>query len=127
MIDYLRRSTEKSMHIADLRLGGEPVNGVVNRLSPFPMDTPSLVWIRHHEGKPIPLGTEREYIACLERTPSSVVLWEPSKPLKGKHYGARDGEPFEYRELAATIRRLYEPEARFGPIEVWRRRSAAAQ
>jgi hypothetical protein len=127
MIDYLRRSTEKSMRIADLRLGVEPVHGIVNRLSPFPVDTPSLIWIRHFEGKPVPLGTEREYIACLERTPSSVVLWEPSKSLKGKHYSILGEEPFEYRELAATIRRLYEPEARFGPIEVWRRRSAAAQ
>src|SRR5262249_53984517 len=69
LIDYLRRSTDKSMHIADLRLGIEPVCGVVGRLSPFPVDTASLVWIRHLSAKTIPMGTEREYIPCLERTP----------------------------------------------------------
>jgi len=127
LIDYLRRSTDKSMRIANLRLGPEPVCGVVGRLAPFPVDQPSLIWIRHFSSKPIPLGTEREYITCLERTPNSVVVWEPSKSLKGRLFPDAGGGPFEYRELAATIRRLYEPEARFGPIEVWRRKSDTAR
>jgi hypothetical protein len=126
LIDYLRRSTDKTMRIADLRLSVEPVCGVVGRLSPFPIDEASLVWIRNLSGKAIPMTTEREYIPYLERTPNSIVVWEPSKSLKGEYFGPRR-EPFEYRELAETVRRLYEPEARFGPIEVWRRRSAAAE
>jgi hypothetical protein len=90
------------------------------------MDEASLIWIRNLSGKAIPMATEREYIACLERTPNSIVVWEPSKSLKGELFGPGH-EPFEYRELAETVRRLYEPDAQFGPIEVWRRRFTAAE
>jgi len=126
LTDYLRRSTDKSMRIADLHLGIEPVNAVVGRLSPFPVDAPSLVWFRLCANKPVPLATEREYISCLERTPNSLVVWEPSEPLKGHVYPNAGEGPFDFSELAATIRKLYEPEARFGPIEVWRRKGEAA-
>ena len=125
LTDYLRRSTDKSIRIADLHLGIEPVNAVVGRLSPFPVDVPSLVWYRLCANKPVPLATEQEYITCLERTPDSVVVWEPSQPLTGHVYPNAGEGPFDFSKLAATIRRLYEPEARFGTLEVWRRQVKA--
>jgi hypothetical protein len=53
------------------------------------------------------------FAASLERSIDSVVVWEPDQ--------ARVDPRMKLERVIATIRRCYRTEARFGPIEVWRR------
>jgi hypothetical protein len=53
---------------------------------------------------------------ALERTPDSVVVWVPDE--RGSPGAALVSVP----EVERAVRRLYVPDAKFGAIEVWRRR-----
>jgi hypothetical protein len=53
-------------------------------------------------------------VAALERTDSGVVVWNPSHPITRVP---------KFQPLWEVIRRRSEREARFGNIEIWRRRS----
>ena len=57
---------------------------------------------------------EPAFVAALERSPDSVVVWAPDEPI------GPDNPALP--RLVPAVRRLYTPEARFGVIEIWRRR-----
>lgn len=105
-LDHLRRTTPRT-RVASLLWGA--VNGPVGRLPVFPIPTAGgLIWLAMHRP-----GDEEAFVRALERTPDSVVVWVPEY---------QDSYP----QLAGAVRRLYEFEARFGKIEVWRRKRGAA-
>jgi hypothetical protein len=54
----------------------------------------------------------------LEETPDAVVVWAPDE----SSYSAA----FKFDQLTDVIKQLYEREARFGIIEVWRKKPASA-
>ena len=56
------------------------------------------------------------FAEALEGEPDSVVVWTPGD--------AGPDPSFKIDRLESAIRRFYEPDARFGIIEVWRRKAA---
>ncbi len=61
----------------------------------------------------IDLDLDIPFAESLEQTPDSVVVWSPAEI---------DVQPrLKLERVTSVIRRYYLPEARFGPIEVWRR------
>ena len=62
----------------------------------------------------IPDLARRDDEALQAAPDSSVVVWDPST------FEARQAE---FSRLIETIRRFYQFEARFGAIEVWRRKA----
>ena len=108
-LDYLRRSTSTATEIANV-LKHPPFpsfNGPVGRLSPFRAES-GICWMWL-----IDFDLDIPFAESLERTPDSVVVWSPAEI---------DIEPrLKLERLTSVIRRYYRLEARFGPIEVWRR------
>ncbi len=51
--------------------------------------------------------------------PDSVVVWSPGEP--------GPDPSFKIDRIESAIRRWYEPDARFGAIEIWRRKKAPAR
>jgi hypothetical protein len=110
-MNYLRRTTSPDTEIANvLREPPFPaMNGPVGRRSPFRAES-GICWMYL-----VDIDLDSEFARELEATPNSVVVWSPDEL----------GAPrLELPHLRACIRRLYRPEARFGPIEVWRRAPA---
>ena len=108
-LDYLRRATSPATEIANV-LKQPPfpsLNGPVGRLSPFRAES-GICWMWL-----IDLDLDIPFAEALERTPDSVVVWSPAEI---------DTQPrLKLERVTSVIRRYYRPEARFGPIEVWRR------
>ncbi len=108
---YLRRATGPKTRIANV-IRNRPFltfNGPVGRVTPFPGDT-GILWLWQ-----VDPGMEGDYVAALERSRDSVVVWVPNE----FGFDARLHLPV----LAAAVHRFYRPEARFGSLEVWRRRT----
>jgi len=61
----------------------------------------------------IDIDLDAPFALALERTPDSVVVWSPAE--------INANPRLKLERVTAVIRRRYRPEARFGPIEVWRR------
>jgi hypothetical protein len=61
-------------------------------------------------------GMEDQYVAALEQTVDSVVVWDPGE--------SRVDPRLKLPRLVRAIRRWYRPEARFGNLEVWRHQSS---
>jgi hypothetical protein len=104
---FLRTSTSTRTRVANALKGNPAVTGAVGRLPVFPAE--SLAWIQI-----VKPDDEGRFVRALEDTSDSVVVWAPSE--------ADDGKTPRMPDLIALIRRLYEPAARFGDIEVWRRK-----
>jgi len=112
-VDYLRRATSPATEIANV-LKQPPfpsLNGPVGRLSPFRAES-GICWMWL-----IDQDLDIPFAESLEQTPDSVVVWSPAEV---------DAEPrLKLLRVTSVIRLYYRPEARFGPIEVWRRSSDA--
>ena len=86
----------------------EPLNGPSGRLSPFLAES-GICWMTQ-----VNVDLDAEFARSLLNSIDSVVVWDPSQT------GA---EPrLALKGLMAVIRQNYEPAARFGRHEVWRRR-----
>ena len=86
----------------------EPVNGPSGRLSPFLAES-GICWMTQ-----VNVDLDAEFARSLLNSIDSVVVWDPSQT---------DAEPrLALKGLMAVIRQNYEPAARFGRHEVWRRR-----
>ena len=83
------------------------VLGNVPRPSLFP--TPALNYV-----KSVPAHLE-QWVKCLDGPPGSVVIWSPDE--------ARS-HPAMYDGFRRVIERSYAFAARFGTIEVWRKKPA---
>jgi hypothetical protein len=103
---HLRATTGPQTRVANILIG-VAVAGPLGRISALPAE--SATWLRIVRPK-----DESRFIAALEQTPDSVVVWDPAGLASGIHN--------TLPALSATIRRLYAPRARFGDIEVWARK-----
>jgi hypothetical protein len=109
LINYLRNETAPGTLVANVLKGDPAVTAPADRLSAFPAE--SISWLRL-----VRRDDEADFAASLESARNSVVVWSP---------GEEGLDPtFTLEILTPTIRKLYEPEAKFGVIEVWRRRKA---
>ncbi len=118
-IAYLRTSTRPETRVANA-LFGAAAAGPAGRLSAFPAESANWLFVVRRRDEPL-------FVEALERTPDSVVIWDPSRE---EDLETRVGDPSREegpkgRQLFAAIRRLYRPEAKFGPIEVWARKPEA--
>ena len=108
LMEHLRRHTTPDTQIANLLINhSSAVASEIPRLPSLPVDSNCLSMYR------IPSLVERNR-AALENSPSScVVVWDPAS------LSARSAE---FSPLIEAVRRLFQPEARFGAFEVWRRK-----
>jgi hypothetical protein len=109
LLDYLRRKTPPSTRVASL-LKGVAVTGPAARFSALPTESATwLYFVAPHK--------EDRFVQALENAGDSVVIWEP------KAEGFETLSEHHFQKLNDTVSWLYAPEASFGSIEVWRRRS----
>ncbi len=109
MLDYLQHLPSKDTKIANAPKGDPAVLGILGRLSAFPTEGISWLWMANP-------GHEAHFAQALEGAPDSVVVWSPGE--------AGPDPSFKIELIESAIRSLYEPEARFGSrIEVWRRKA----
>jgi hypothetical protein len=109
LLEYLRRTTGPRTRVANvLRRHPLPaINGPVGRLSPFPT-AQAMGWM-YWFGP----GIEAQCASALEQGTDIVVVWSPGdsdRPVMRN---------LKLETLTATIRRSYQPGARFGAFEVW--------
>ncbi len=109
MLAYLRDRLPPGTRVANALKGLPAVTGPAARLPAFPAE--SLAWLRM-----VAPEDQATFAEVLEATPDSVVVWIPSEEQTDPN--------FALTILTATIQRLYEPDAHFGPIEIWRRKPA---
>ncbi len=111
VLGYLRDSTQPETFVANVlnRYPMESLNGPTGRLSPFLAES-GICWLQW-----VNLDLDPEFARQLEATADSVVVWEPRQ---------RDVIPaMKLENVIGIIRRDYVPEARFGHVEVWRRKN----
>ncbi len=110
-LDYLRRHPLIHAKIANALKGNPAIVGPLGRLSAFPAENISWLWMANRRD-------EERFATALENEPDSLVVWSP---------GEVGPDPsFKIERIESAIRRLYERDARFGAIEVWRRKGVAA-
>jgi len=109
-LDHLRDHTGATTRVGNALKGDPAITSPADRPSAFPAE--SIAWLRmvHRQD-------EGAFVESLEKAGDSVVLWDPD--------GVSPTAGFRLDRLEAAIRRLYEREARFGAIEIWRRKAAA--
>jgi len=114
LLKYVRESTGPETVVANLfrRLPLSPVNGPTGRPSPFRAES-GICWMWL-----VRMDLDEEFARQLGAAgPDSVVVWEP---------GVKDVDPrLLLPKLIEAVRRDYAPEARFGTLEVWRRKPPA--
>ena len=105
-LEYLRRSTSAQTRVANVLKGDPAITSMVNRPSAFPAE--SVVWLRL-----VKPDDQDRFARALDMADDSVVVWSPNEI----------GPDCDFRldQIEAVIRRRYHPEARFGPVEIWRR------
>jgi hypothetical protein len=107
VLSYLRHTVNTRTRIANALRSCQAVAGPSGHLSALPSESMSwLLWVRPED--------EHAFVKELEQTPGSVVVWSPRE--FGRTKLAKLGC------LEAAIRKSYQPKARFGAIEVWRRK-----
>ena len=105
LIAYLRDHTAPRTRVANCLAFMPAVCGPAGRLPAMPGE--SLAWFQYFKDDE---NLQNAYARRLAETPDSVVVWSPAEA------------PTIPGPLLAVIRGAYEPSARFGPVEVWRRR-----
>jgi hypothetical protein len=113
---YLKGRTSPRTRIANILRDCPALTGPAARLPVFPAE--SIAWLA------VDPGDEPDFLAALENAgDETLVVWAPSEEKldPGLRLAAA------VRHLAPAVRRHYEPMARFGEIEVWRRKGAGHQ
>jgi hypothetical protein len=113
VLSYLRSGTSPRARIANILRDGPALTGPAARLPAFPAE--SIAWLA------VRPGDEPDFLAALENAgEETLVVWAPAEEKldPGLRLAAA------VRHLAPAVRRHYEPLARFGEIEVWRRKGA---
>ena len=109
ILAYLRAKTSPTTRVANL-LKGVALTGPAGRLPALPAESATWVFV-------VKPGDEGQFAREMEKHDDAVaVLWSPGEVGRFDH---------PLPELARVVRRLYQFEARFGTLEVWRRRPAA--
>ncbi len=106
LIEYVRAEVGPETRVANALLNVPAVTGPTARLPAFPAESIAWVIIVNPQAEP-------DFADALRAANDSVVVWAPEEhdPLKP-----------ELPTIVDAIESLYEPEARFGMIEVWRRK-----
>jgi len=112
LLAHLRDRLPPRTRVANALKGLPAVTGPSARLPALPAE--SVAWLRM-----VAPDDEAKFAQVLEATPDSVVAWVPSEE--------QTDPDFPLPILTATIRRLYEPDARFGLLEVWRRKPSESR
>jgi hypothetical protein len=108
LLKYLRAHTNSDTRVANALKFVPAVTGPTARLPAFPAE--SVAWLRVVNAQ-----DEETFARRLRESPNSVVVWSP----------AEKDLPLPISKLpllTAEIERDYRFEARFGQIEVWRRK-----
>ena len=106
-LDYLNDQTKPTTRVANLLKGDPAVVSMVDRGSALPAE--SITWLRMVRPDDQPLFADQ-----LVGNVDSVVVWDPGSDGADRSAGLS--------ELAAVVRRYYQPAVRFGVIEVWQRK-----
>jgi hypothetical protein len=111
LLKYLRSHTGPRTLIANVidRFPYDTVNGPTGRLSPFLAES-GLCWMTQ-----VDIDLDPEFAESLQNATDSVVVWDPKQCLT-------DGG-LRIKGIIAVIQRHYEPAARFGRFEVWKRKA----
>ena len=110
LLAYLRTETSPRTLIANMlnAYPYETINGPVGRLSPFKTDS-GVAWMTQ-----IKDDLDHEFAQSLLDATDSVVVWDSRQDFPDPH--------LRLEQTVAVIRQHYEPAARFGAYEVWRRK-----
>lgn len=107
VVTYLHHATRSETKLANALKGAPALVGTTARQSAFPAESLAWLWLVDRDDEP-------EFAAALVCSRDSVVIWIP---------GEIGPDPtFVVDRIDSVIRDLYQPEARFGAIEVWRRK-----
>ncbi len=106
VLNYLKHDLGPNTRIANALRYAPALTGPTGRLPAFPAESTAWLRVVRPEDEP-------RFVRSLEQSSDSVVVWDPRAP----------DPPVKLERLHAAIERLYEPAARFGIIEVWRRKS----
>jgi hypothetical protein len=114
VLGYLRQATGPETFVANVlnRFPWESLNGPTGRLSPFRAESGIcwLSWVR--------INLDPEFARELESTTDAVAVWDPRQ---------NEVDPaMHLDQVVAVIRKHFQPEARFGNVEVWRRNPAGS-
>jgi hypothetical protein len=110
-LEYLRHEVPPGVRVANALKYVPALAGPTGRLSAFPAE--SIAWltvVRPEE--------EDRFVQALRDEPAALVVWSPAE----KHL---NGIP-RLDRLSAAIEADFEPDRRFGAIELWRRKPPAA-
>jgi hypothetical protein len=119
VLAYLRRATGPQTFVANVlnRYPYESLNGPAGRLSPFRAEG-GICWLSWVDIRWVDSDYDPGFARDLLGAPDSVVVWEPRQD--------RVDPAMRLERVVAAIRRYFEPEARFGRVEVWRRKPAGS-
>jgi hypothetical protein len=111
VLTFIRRETSPRTLVANVmnQFPYETINGPTGRLSPFLTES-GICWMMMVDS-----DLDPEFARSLIDSTDSVVVWDPRQ--------IDVDERLHIEQVIAVIRRYYEPAARFGRYEVWRRRS----
>jgi hypothetical protein len=114
VLDYLRHHVGSKTRVANVlcTFPFPPINGPAGRITALPAAGGIVYLIQ------VDRGLEHRFVQALEETPDAVVVWAPDE----SSYSAA----FKFDQLTDAVEQLYEREARFGIIEVWRKKPANA-
>lgn len=106
MLEYLRTQTSPSTRVANALKRMPAVTGPAGRLSVFRAESLEWLLVRPQD--------EELFADALDRDRDAIVVWDPEAPNRDSF--------FTLEKLGPVIRRRYEPAAKFGYIEVWKRK-----
>ncbi len=111
-LDYLRSHTSPTTRVANMVVQDPAIVSAVDRQSAFPAE--GVTWLRMVRKSDAPLFEQ-----SLKDADDSVVVWNPH---------TLPTEPSDQLyPLFQLVPRLYQFEARFGDLEVWRRKPNTAE
>ena len=111
LLNYLRNETRPETRVANALRSAAAINGPSGRISPYSAET-GLLWAWS-----IDSTYQDKYIHDLENAKNSVVVWIPREADETNQI-----HPTDF--LKSTIIKHYELAAKFGEIEVWKRKSS---
>jgi hypothetical protein len=108
-VDYLRRNTSPQTYVANMlrQFPFPALNGPAGRLDPFPYESGiGWIWMVRQD-------LDSHFANALARISDVVVVWVPDE---------RVDKRMRLTDLTALVRCKFALSARFGRIEVWRRK-----
>jgi hypothetical protein len=115
--EYLRTKTAPNVLVANLLHRPTGICGETGRLSPFRTEAPSLTWLSMTN-----IHSPSVFALSLEHAQEAVVIWAPHEGDQLRRSDYCGGGIVDLKEINRTVERLFEPEDRFGNLQVWHRK-----